>query len=103
MPCRPTSCSASFTSSSLNGLMTASIFFMRAQNPADRASYVWLPGVAQDGTAAPQVCTRRAKEEGFTRRLARAVPTGLDVDRASLRAPNCPYFGHLAAPSVAAI
>src|SRR3954470_1775595 len=27
MPCNPTSCSASFTSSSLNGLMMASIFF----------------------------------------------------------------------------
>jgi hypothetical protein len=28
MPCTPTAWSASFTSSSLNGLMTASIFFM---------------------------------------------------------------------------
>src|SRR5208337_2400782 len=39
MPCSPTSCSASFTSSSLNGLMTASIFFMRATT--SRSPPVW--------------------------------------------------------------
>jgi hypothetical protein len=33
MPCNPTSCSASFTSSSLKGLMIASIFFIAIASP----------------------------------------------------------------------
>jgi hypothetical protein len=36
MPCSPTSCSASFTSSSLKGLMTASIFFIAFPSLAGR-------------------------------------------------------------------
>jgi hypothetical protein len=34
MPCKPTSCRASFTSSSLKGLMIASTFF------------IWLPSLS---------------------------------------------------------
>src|SRR5262245_35514500 len=46
MPCRPISCSASFTSSSLKGLMMASIFFMPAftSQPLKRGRAVLTTG-----------------------------------------------------------
>src|SRR3954454_6603296 len=54
MPLRPISCSASFTSSSLKGLMTASIFFMRARTPVgtgaprDAALSCWCPDASRE-------------------------------------------------------
>ena len=66
MPCRPTSCSASFTSSSLNGLMMASIFFMRVQRPG-------RPGL-------PCLAARhRSWTERQRQRVARGVPSGKQV------------------------
>jgi hypothetical protein len=37
----------------LNGLITASIFFMRVQLPDRPGLLLWLPGSLMDGTAAP--------------------------------------------------
>ena len=67
MPCRPTSCSASFTSSSLKGLMIASIFFMRVKSPAVcRASSLW-------GCPAYADHVNRQRD-----RFARVMPCGND-------------------------
>ena len=71
MPCSPTSCSASFTSSSLNGLMTASIFFMR------------VPRAGAAGRI-PSCCSITGSAHAATRgdwppRVACRVPPGKSV------------------------
>src|SRR6266700_1989674 len=49
MPCSPTSCRASFTSSSLNGLMTASIFFIAPSLVVNQVSQKSPPHARPEG------------------------------------------------------
>src|SRR4051794_4349968 len=67
MPFRPTSCSASFTSSSLNGLMTASIFFMKPNSPIRVGAKVACypdPSVAGTVPGPRTACGRASRSRG---------------------------------------
>src|SRR4051794_20161321 len=67
MPFRPTSCSASFTSSSLNGLMTASIFFMKPNSPIRVGAKVACypdPSVAGTVPGPRTACARASRSHG---------------------------------------
>src|SRR3954468_15940110 len=73
MPCSPTSCSASFTSSNLNGLITASIFFIA---PCPVVNQV----LHKNAAARPAERARRHEQHA---RFARPVP-GINVSLARL-------------------
>src|SRR5947209_222543 len=92
MPCTPASWSASFTSSSLKGLMTASIFFMLAFHSsmeAVRPRARWAAAFGQVGVlsiAFPAAPRSRARGNGMPKEWAplhrRApFPRGVDAPR----------------------
>src|SRR6185437_12335582 len=98
MPWTPNSCRASFTSSNLNGLMMASIFFMGPRTAAPDQAVLAVGATQHGGAGAHKRARERERAGRPSKPRAPEIQAPRDQNPVNAELPSRARFGSLGSP-----